>query len=360
VNLPNESPRRPARRRGRLRLPRRSSPAAERLLRAVFGDPPRSDRGIELDLPTHVLLSLMEIAKLGGLEKLPVHAARRRYEQDGGLLDLPSTDLAERHDFEIPGPGGPLPCRLYRPHGARAAAPLLLWLHGGGYVIGGLDTHACACAMLADRSGCLVVALDYRKAPEHKFPAASDDALASFRWLREHAGDLGGDPERVALGGDSAGANLSAGVCHRLRNTDDEQPALQVLLYPMTQFRAPFPSRTHFGEGAMLTTRLIEWFRGHYLGSPEQGNDPLVSPLLAPRFEGLAPAIIRTAGFDPLRDEGEAYAEILRAAGVEVDYRCHERLIHGFLTMGGASPAMREAVIDLGDDLALALGAKPT
>lgn len=327
----------------------------ERVLRAAFGDPPRSDRGIELDLRTHALLSAMALTGIGELHRLGVEKARRAYAGQGALVDIPPSALAERRDFELPGPGGALPCRLYRPHGAPAEAAILIWLHGGGFVIGGLDTHQNACEHLAARAGCLVVAVDYRKSPEHKFPAASDDGLASVRWIREHARELGGDPRRVALGGDSAGANLSAGICHRLRDAGDEQPSRQILLYPMTEFRSSRPSRAHFGEGKMLTAELIEWFRSHYLRTPEDGRDPLVSPILSPRFDGLAPALIRTAGFDPLRDEGQAYAEALREAGVEVDYRCHERLIHGYLTMAGASPAMRHALDDLADDLAVLL-----
>ncbi|PRP90022.1 Carboxylesterase NlhH [Enhygromyxa salina] len=236
-----------------------------------------------------------------------------------------------------------------------------MWLHGGGYVIGGLNTHARACASLAERARCVVVAVDYRKSPEHKFPAASDDGFASFRWIREHAAELDADPTRVALGGDSAGANLGAGICHRLRDAGEPQPTQQVLVYPSTCSApiddAPFPSRVHFAKGAMLTEQMMAWFHEQYLRSPEDATDPLVSPLLSPRFDDLAPAIIRTAGFDPLRDEGHAYAEALRAAGIPVDYRCHERLIHGFLTMGGASPSNREAIFELGDDLAIALAA---
>jgi acetyl esterase len=334
----------------------RSTP--ERLLRAMFKDPPRNDRGIEMDLRTHVLLSLMALGGLGQIHRMPVAKARRHYDRDGGLLDLPTIALAQRHDFELPGPAGPLRCRLYRPHGIGDRPPVLLWFHGGGFVIGGLESHAGACAWLAARARCVIVAVDYRKSPEHKFPAASDDGLASIRWMREHGPGLDVDPERIAIGGDSAGANLSAGLCHRLRDAGELQPALQVLLYPMTQHRAPFPSRTHFGEGAMLTTDMIEWFRSQYLRGPDDANHPLVSPLLSPDFAALAPAIIRTAGFDPLRDEGEAYAKALAQAGVSVDYRCHERLIHGFLTMGGAIPAMRQAIDDLGDDLAVALGGR--
>jgi acetyl esterase len=332
----------------------RSTP--ERLLRAAFGSPPRNDRGVEQDLRTHVLLSLMRLGRLGHIHRMSVAKARRHYDRDGALLDLPVVELAQRRDFEIPGLAGSLRCRLYRPHGIADRPPVLLWFHGGGFVIGGLDSHASACTWLASRVRCVVVAVDYRRSPEHKFPAASDDALTSIRWLREHGSQLDVDPERLAIGGDSAGGNLAAGLCHRLRDAGEPQPSLQVLLYPMTQQQAPFASRTRFGEGALLTTDMIEWFRNHYLRGPEDSAHPLVSPLLSHDFGELAPAIIRTAGFDPLRDEGEAYAEALVQAGVRVDYRCHERLIHGFLTMGGAIPAMRQAIEDLCDDLAVALG----
>lgn len=325
----------------------------------MFRDPPRNDRGVEMDFRTHVLLSVMALAKLGRIERMPVAKARRHYARDGSLLDMPAIALAQRHDFEMSGPAGPLRSRLYRPHGLGDRPPVLLWFHGGGFVIGGLGSHAGACAWLAARARCVIVAVDYRKSPEHKFPAASDDGLASIRWLREHGARLDIDPDRLAIGGDSAGANLSAGLCHRLRDAGEPQPALQVLLYPMTQHHAPFESRQRFGEGAMLTSAMIEWFGDHYLRGPEDGQNPLVSPLLSADFGGLAPAIIRTAGFDPLRDEGQAYAEALARAGVHVDHRCHERLIHGFFTMGGAIPAMRQAIDDLGDDLAVALARKP-
>jgi acetyl esterase len=323
----------------------------ERLLRAGFGDPPRNDHGVEMDLRTHALLSVMAKAGLGRLHRMRVDQARRHYVRDGALLDLPRTRLAERRDFELPGPAGPLRARLYRPLHASERAPVLLWFHGGGYVIGNLDSHARACAWMAARIGCVVIAVDYRKAPEHKFPAASDDGLASALWLREHVERLGGDPQRIAIGGDSAGGNLTAGLCLRLRDAGHEQPFLQVLLYPMTQHRAPFRSRELFAEGALLSADMIEWFRAQYLRDEDDGRDVRISPLLASRFDGLAPAIIRTAGFDPLRDEGLAYADALRNAGVTVDYRCHERLIHGFLTMGRVSPAMRAAVDDLCDDI---------
>jgi len=328
----------------------RMTHAPERLVRAVLGPPPRSDRGVELDLQTHALLRLMALARRGRLEQLSVARARREYQHGGALLDLPAPSLAERRDFALDGASGPLPARLYRPAEVRGEG-LLLWFHGGGYVVGNLETHASACATLATRAGCPVVAVDYRKAPEHPFPSASDDGLAALRWLRTHAGELQTRPEAIAIGGDSAGANLSAGLCLRLRDAGEAQPRVQVLAYPLTQIGSTRPSRRHFGAGFMLSDELIGWFRGHYLRGPDDRQDPLLSPLLAARHDGLAPAIIHTAGFDPLRDEGQAYAEVLRAAGVEVDYSCHERLIHGYLTMGGVSQANRAAIHALADDL---------
>jgi acetyl esterase len=329
---------------------RRLDAAPERVLRMAFGPPPRSDRGVELDLPTHALLRLMGLTRRGQLHELDPVRARKVAQRDGTLVDLPEASLAERRDFEIDGGERPLRARLYRPRLA-GPRPIVVWLHGGGFVIGGLETHRGMCSNLAARSGCVVIAIDYRKAPEHRFPSAVEDALASYCWIREHAEQLGGRPEQLAIGGDSAGGNLSAVVCQRLRDADDAQPALQVLIYPSTDSHHPFPSYQHFGAGLLLTHDMLRWFLGHYLRGPEDRDNPWASPLRAASFEGLAPALIRTAGFDPLRDEGSAYADALRAAGVEVDYRCYERLIHNYIVMGAASSANRAAVEDLGDEL---------
>jgi acetyl esterase len=322
----------------------------ERLLRAAFGHPPRSDRGFELDLPTHALLRLMSLTGRGRIHELEPERARKVARRDGMLVDLPPAELAELRDFDLDSAAGPLRARIYRPRLA-GPRPILVWLHGGGFVIGGLDTHRGMCSNLAARSGCIVVAVDYRKAPEHRFPAAVDDSLASFRWVRTHAEQLGGRPEQLAIGGDSAGANLSAVVCQRLRELDEPQPGLQVLIYPSTDSEHPFPSYQHFRDGMLLSAELLRWFSDHYLRGPEDRSNPWASPLRASSFDGLAPALIRTAGFDPLRDEGQAYADALRSAGVEVDYRCYERLIHNYIVMGAASSANRAAVEDLGDEL---------
>jgi acetyl esterase len=322
------------------------------LLLAAFGSPPRDDHGVELDLHTHALLRIMALTQRRPLHELEPARVRMIAGRDGALVAAPTVELAEQRELEIPlaDAGAPLRARLYRPE-ARGPLPVLVWLHGGGYVIGGLETHRGMCSNLAVRSECIVVAVDYRKGPEHKFPAAVDDSLAGFRWIRAQAEALGGRADQVAIGGDSAGAALSAVVCHQLRDAGERQPALQVLIYPTTTAHHPFPSTTEFSDGVLLTAAMLRWFSGHYLRGPADRDDPRASPLLSADFSGLAPALIRTAGFDPLRDEGRAYADALAGAGVEVDYRCYEQLIHNYIVMTGALPAHRAALEDLGDEL---------
>ncbi|NVB43112.1 alpha/beta hydrolase [Pseudenhygromyxa sp. WMMC2535] len=331
----------------------------EPLLRMVAGPPPRSDRGVELDLATHALLSLMAAAKLGGIHKLPPDKARRAFDRDAPILDLPPAPGVSIEDTTLPGATGPLPCRVYRPEAApNEDLPVLLWLHGGGFVIGSLDTHVGPCSLLAARAHCLVLAIEYRKAPEHPFPAALEDALAVVRALRKNPRLVeahGGDPSRLVIGGDSAGGNLSAAVCQQLRDAGEPQPGAQVLVYPATDLRRGHASHTRFARGFFLTVELLDYFMGYYLRGSEDARDPKGSPLLAESLEGLAPALIHTAGFDPLRDEGHEYAARLQAAGVAVDLRCHERLIHGYVCMGGAIPLARAAIEELADALRVRL-----
>jgi acetyl esterase len=222
-----------------------------------------------------------------------------------------------------------------RPVAAPGPLPLLVYLHGGGWVIGDLDTHDVLCRCLADAAGCAVLAVDYRLAPEHRFPAAVDDCVAALRWARANAAALGADPARIAVGGDSAGGNLSAVVCLALREAGEPQPALQLLIYPATDQRAVAPSHTANGQGYLLTRDSVRYYAGHYLGEdPSIRDDWRASPLRAARHDGLAPALVLTAGYDPLRDEGRQYADALSAAGVPCQYVCFERQIHGFITMG--------------------------
>ena len=231
---------------------------------------------------------------------------------------------------------GEVPLRLYRPAGTSGGdvLPVLVYFHGGGWTIGDLDTHDVLCRQLAQASGAAVVSVDYRLGPEQRFPAAVDDCVAATRWVREQARDLALDASRLAVGGDSAGGNLAAVVCLVLREAGEALPAFQLLIYPATDMRAVAPSHTSNGQGYLLTRDSIAYYRGHYLLDAAQWTDWRASPLLAPDHRGLPPALVLTAGFDPLRDEGLQYANALSAAGVPAQYVCFERQIHGFITMG--------------------------
>ncbi|HEY7539018.1 MAG TPA: alpha/beta hydrolase [Methylomirabilota bacterium] len=239
-------------------------------------------------------------------------------------------------DLTADGPGGPIPVRVYRPAGVAAgtALPVLVYYHGGGWVIGDLDTHDVQCRQITAEAGITVVAVDYRLAPEHQFPAAVDDAWAATRWVVARAGELGVDPARLAVAGDSAGGNLAAVVALMARDAGGPAIALQVLIYPVTDVGAESKSYSDFAEGYMLTRDGMRWFTSHYLKTPSDAQDWRVSPLRAASLAGLPPALIITAGFDPLRDEGAAYARRLTEAGGQVDYVNYGGMIHGFMPMG--------------------------
>ena len=239
----------------------------------------------------------------------------------------------EVDDLSLPGPAGEIRARHYRPPGG-GTAPLLVFYHGGGWVIGDLDTHDALCRLTCRDGGVHVLSIDYRLAPEHSAPAAVEDAYAAFKWAQEHAGELGAIPGRVAVGGDSAGGNLAAVVSQLARDEGGPAPVLQWLIYPRTDFTAQTRSMSLFARGFLLTRRDMDWFHAQYLrGSGVDPTDPRVSPLLAESLSGLAPALIAVAGFDPLRDEGEAYAAALRAAGTAVDLRYMGSLTHGFVNL---------------------------
>jgi acetyl esterase/lipase len=243
-------------------------------------------------------------------------------------------------DMSIPGPAGPIGARHYRPSTAEAA-PLLVFYHGGGFTIGDLDTHDALCRLTCRDADVHVLSIDYRLAPEHPAPAGVDDAYAAFRWACEHAGDLGAMPRKIAVGGDSAGGNLATVVSRLARDDGGSLPALQWLLYPITDLTAQTRSLTLFADGFVLTKHDMDWCHAQYLsGSGVYPTDPRVSPLLADSLAGLPPALIATAGFDPLRDEGEQYAAALQAAGTAVDLRSMGSLTHAFgnfFQLGGGS-----------------------
>jgi acetyl esterase len=310
-----------------------------------------------LDPQARALLDLMIERGVPPTHTLSPAQARAFYRERRTVTQPDPRPLPEVRDLAAPGPAGPIPLRLYRPAGVSTPAPALVYLHGGGWVIGDLDTHDVLCRELADEGRCVVVAVDYRMGPEHRFPAAVHDVLDAIRWIHGQAGALGLDAGRLAVGGDSAGGNLAAVACLALRDADPAVPLkLQLLIYPATDMRAVAPSHTTNGQGYLLTADTIGYFRGHYL-APEQHGDWRASPLLHPQLAGVPPALVLTAGFDPLRDEGRQYADALSAAGVPTQYICFERQIHGFITMGRVLAEARTAVALCGQVLRTALAA---
>lgn len=277
---------------------------------------------------------------------LPVDEARRLYEARIAVM-APPAEVAKVGERSIDGPDGPMTVRIYTPKGV-VPFPLMVFFHGSGFVLCSLDTHDGMCRNLAAGIGCVVVSVDYRLAPEHKFPAGPDDCLAATRWAAAHAAELGADPSRIMLAGDSAGGNMAAVTALRVR--DEGGPALvgQMLLYPVTDYHTPgTPSYVENGEGYGLTRDTMEWFWAHYLGTAEQANHPHASPLRAPDLSRLPAAYIVSAEYDPLRDEAERYGDRLRAAGVPVEVTRRPGMNHGFLfwvgRVAGADSAMAEA-----------------
>ena len=303
-----------------------------------------------LDPQAKALIDFLTERQVPPVHTMPPAEARRIYLERRGFTQPPAPEVAEVRDLSC---DGGVPLRLYRPSAGRL--PLLVYFHGGGWTIGDLDTHDVLCRQLALEAGCVVLSVDYRLAPEHRFPAAVDDCITATRWAHGHADELGIDPSRIAVGGDSAGGNLAAAVCIALRGTP-QAPAFQLLIYPATDMRAVAPSHTSNGQGYLLTADSIAYYRGHYLADMAQCADWRASPLLAPDLSGLPPALVITAGFDPLRDEGRQYADALSAAGTKAQYVCFERQIHGFILMGRVLDEAATAVSLCASSLRRALG----
>lgn len=305
---------------------------------------------VEIDdfvLDEQVQFAIAMHARLGKkhTHELSIDEARRELELASQILAPRPRVLDRIEERKIPGPGGLIPTRMYVPLSHRKPSGALVFFHGGGFVLGSLTSHDPPCRVLADDGRVIVIAVDYRLAPEHRFPAATDDAIAAFRWVASNAASLGIDPKRIAVGGDSAGGTLSAVVAQQTKN-DAIRPAMQMLIYPATDMTMSSPSHTQMGSGFFLEHETMLWFRDHYLRGPEDRRDVRASPLFADDLRGLPPAFVATAGFDPLRDEGEAYADKLRAAGVPVTYRCYPSLFHGFFSTTGAIEAARPALVE--------------
>ena len=342
------------------RVVKRVCGLSPRVQRRLFGPPPSID-GQTLASDTQALIKLAELGGgdsfLSGMSVAEARAsARAEAEVIGSQPPIPMARIAA---LEVPGQGGPIPARFYVPAGPPAGvpAPLLVYFHGGGWVIGDLDTHDGVCRFLAAAAGTAVLSIDYRLAPEHPFPAAVEDAWAGFAWATANAAELGVDPARIGVGGDSAGGNLAAVVSLLARAGGGAMPAMQLLIYPPTDAAGDLPSRRLFAEGFLLTKGDMDAFQQAYLPPGSDATDPRVSILLAPDLTGLPPAYVATAGFDPLRDEAEAYALRMREAGVQVALRRHPGLIHSFVNQTAISRTARGAMLEAAGALRMGLAA---
>lgn len=310
------------------------------------------------------LLQLMIDRGVPPMHTMAVPDARSSYRDRKPLTQPQPPEVAEWVDLEPDSPlAPPVRVRVMRPTPTEGheKRPALVFFHGGGWVIGDLDTHDTLCRELALQAGVVVVSVDYRLAPEHRFPAAVDDCVVATRWVHSQADALGIDAHRLAVGGDSAGGNLAAVVALSLRDasTTDVFDSLryQLLIYPATDMRRVAPSHTHNGQGYLLTREMLAWYHRHYMGGPEQDTDWRASPLLHPNLGGLPPALVLTAGYDPLRDEGLQYAQALAQAGVACSHVCFERQIHGFILMGRVLDEAHTAVALCAAELRRALHA---
>ena len=307
---------------------------------------------------TKALLELIEKNGLPPTHTLAPPAARQMYRERRFYSQPAPPEVAQVRDLVASGPHGDIPLRLYRPLGSTAdeTLPVLVYYHGGGWVIGDLDTHDTLCRELANGARCCVVAVDYRMSPEQRFPVAVDDCVAATYWVRREAASLGIDAARLAVGGDSAGGNLAAVVAIVARDAGDLPVAYQLLIYPATDQRRGAPSHTSNGQGYLLTTDSMKYFHDHYLPDAARDLDWRASPLLHADLSKLPPALVLTAGYDPLRDEGMQYAERLTDAGSQATYVCFDRQIHGFITMGRVLDEANSAVALCAAELRRALG----
>ena len=302
--------------------------------------------GQELHPEVRLALRLLALAPESSFEALPLAQARAQIDAEAAVFGGPPIPLLAVDDLEIPGDAGPIPARLYRPPTVNGSPPaLLVYFHGGGWVVGSLDSADSVCRFLAAHAQVAVLSVDYRLAPEHPFPAAVDDGVAAMRFAAEHAAELGVDERAIAVGGDSAGGNISAVVCQQAAAGRCPMPVFQLLFFPVTDASAKTRSYELFGEGYFLTESQMDWYIGNYLPDPADRLDPRASPLLAEDLSGLPPAYVAVAGFDPLRDEGEAYAHRMREAGVAVALHRHSSLIHAFVNTTGVGRTGREAML---------------
>ena len=300
-----------------------------------------------LDPQIEFVIGLVKKANAPEFWQLTPDQAREQYLLRVAKLAV-KEPIFRTEDRRIPGPGSHIPIRIYTPREIKAGErlPVLLWFHGGGFVIGSLDTHDSVCRLFANQADCIVVSADYRLAPECKFPAAVEDCEAALRWLALHAVEFGADPQAIAVGGDSAGANLATVVAILARDADNPKIVFQLLIYPCAAPEPETPSHHKFAEGYVLSRNTITWFFKLYQRSQADSNDFRFAPLAADDLANLPPALVLVAGYDPLRDEGVEYAKRLIQAGNRVRLVNYEGMIHGFILMGGAVDAAKRAVAE--------------
>jgi acetyl esterase len=295
-----------------------------------------------LDPQARAVLDQMAAMGAPPINKLSVSEARQASNEMAAMQGAPEA-VAKAEDRTLPGPAGNIPVRIYTPAG-KGPLPVFVYFHGGGWVIGDIESSDALCRTLCNAAQCIVMSVDYRLAPENPFPAAVEDAYCATSWAAANAAAFGGNPFRIAVGGDSAGGNLAAVVTQIARDRGKPELKFQLLIYPATDAACDTPSYSENADGYFLTNDSMLWFWNHYIGSDADRSNPLVSPLRAQNFTGLPAALVITAEFDPLRDEGERYADHLRAAGVPVHLTRYDGMIHGFFTMGAMIDQGRKAM----------------
>jgi acetyl esterase len=307
---------------------------------------------VTLDPDAAAVYAAFQAAGRPAYETLTPAEARAYYLAGRPVTHPEPPELASVQELSIPAPHGAIAARIYTPkklRGASGLAPCLVFFHGGGWVIGDLDSHDVVCRKLASEGELIVISVDYRLAPEHKFPAAVEDAITATQWIADNAKQLGIDAERLSVGGDSAGGNLAAVVAISARDGNGPAIAGQVLIYPATDFNMAHPSHSEPETSILLTHSVIRWFRDHYLTGTADVHDWRASPALAKTLIGLPPAYVLTAGADPLRDEGDEFARRLKEAGVNVTYRHFPGQFHGFFTMGKLLQQANVAASEIAD-----------
>ncbi len=324
--------------------------------RAIGGKPIRID-GQQLNTEVQMALRLLNLTAGETFETKPLEQGRAELTAEAWVFG-DALPVDEVRDMTIPGPAGSLPARLYRPAGIDEPSALLVYFHGGGWVLGDLAVSDSACRFLAVHAGLAVLSVDYRLAPENPFPAAVEDAVAAFRWAVAQASTLGVDPTAIGVGGESAGGNLAAVVSQVTTTEPGPAPAFQLLFFPVTDLSTKHRSYQLFSTGFFLTEAQMDWYKQRYLSDPADALDPRVSPLLADDVSGLPPAYVAVAGFDPLRDEGEAYAHRLKEAGVPTTLRRHSGLIHAIINATGVGHAGKDALLEAAGALRVGLSAR--